>query len=392
MKVLVYSYHYPSAWEPTKGTYNLNTFLALARHHDVRVVAPTPWWFLTKHTDRLKRIPREETSGLVATFPPIWSVPKLQFLHANAAIASSFLHMRAVHREFPFDAIVGSWAYPDAVAAVRFGKLFDVPVVNAVLGSDVNDLPSWITLRAQIVGALRASARVIAVSAALGERVVSLGVPRERVVVRRNGVNGEQFALRDKREARAKLGVRDDRKIIVYVGNIKREKATDVLIEAAGGLLRKRGQGGFELSIVGSGDIEAEVKARAKELDLGDHVVFRGRRLYEEIPTWMAAADVFVLPSRREGCPNVILEALASGRPVVASKVGGIPELVRDENGILVPAGDPGALVDALDRALDRSWSPEAMRASVESLSWNDVGDTYARVLEEVVAEHRARR
>jgi glycosyltransferase involved in cell wall biosynthesis len=91
----------------------------------------------------------------------------------------------------------------------------------------------------------------------------------------------------------------------------------------------------------------------------------------------MAAADVFCLPSVREGCPNVMLEALASGRPVVATRVGGIPELARDDNALLVPPSDPGALAEALAASWSRAWDPENLRAGVAQYSW----ETSARAL-----------
>src|SRR6185312_4813168 len=102
---------------------------------------------------------------------------------------------------------------------------------------------------------------------------------------------------------------------------------------------------------------------------LGQHVYFCGRRPHAEIPHWIGASNVFCLPSRREGCPNVVLEALSCGRPVVASRVGGVPELLSGENGMLVPAGNATALAKQLHAALDRDWEPAALRNSVESLS-----------------------
>src|SRR6185437_8672908 len=100
--------------------------------------------------------------------------------------------------------------------------------------------------------------------------------------------------------------------------------------------------------------IEAPLHARTTALGLDSRVRFLGRQPHEAIPRWMSAVDVFCLPSRNEGCPNVILEALASGKPVVATRVGGIPELLTDgDNGYLVPAEDPAALAGALAKALE---------------------------------------
>src|SRR5262249_36781248 len=189
-----------------------------------------------------------------------------------------------------------------------------------------------------------------------------------RVVVQHNGVDGTEFQIRDKAEARARLKLHPDRPMILYVGNVKTEKGVGELVEAMARLTRRLGRKDVELCVVGSGEILDKLKARTLELGLGPNIRFAGRQLHTEIPHWMSACDVFCLPSYAEGCPNVILEALASGRPVVASRVGGIPELLTDKNGGMTPAGDAEALADGLAAALARSWDPEARRGTVEYL------------------------
>jgi glycosyltransferase involved in cell wall biosynthesis len=119
-------------------------------------------------------------------------------------------------------------------------------------------------------------------------------------------------------------------------------------------------------------------------------VRFCGRRPNEEVPEWLAAADLFCLPSRREGCPNAVLEALAAGRPVVAAGVGGVPELVNEANGALVPPGDAGALAAAIRQTLAGRWDPAALRATVDCLSWQRFGASLHAVLAESLAEARA--
>jgi len=93
----------------------------------------------------------------------------------------------------------------------------------------------------------------------------------------------------------------------------------------------------------------------------------------------MSAADVLCLPSLREGCPNVVLEAFASGRPVVASAVGGVPELVSDANGITVPPQNPAALARALTDAVWKTWNPAEIRSSVAGLTWEAFSDVFHR-------------
>ncbi len=174
------------------------------------------------------------------------------------------------------------------------------------------------------------------------------------------------------------------------MGNVKIGKGIKVLVEAMAPLAARHGRGDALLCVVGSGEADGEIAARVRELGLEQTVRLCGRQLHTEIPWWMSASDLFCLPSFMEGCPNVVLEALASGRGVVASRAGGIPELVTDgANGVLVPPGDADALAAGLATALERAWDPEAQRASVEHLSHDEVAAAYRAVLEQALAERR---
>ncbi|MGK3990931.1 glycosyltransferase family 4 protein [Sorangium sp. So ce136] len=392
MKVLVFTHHYPSKRLPTMAPYSYHTYRALARRCELRLVAPTPWWTRARGASReLLGGTRESHTGIDALFPTYWSVPGLPRLHARAIHASLRGTMAGLRREFPYDVILAAWAYPDTVAAEAFARDAGVPIVTTVLGSDINEQPRNAVLRAQIAPALQRCARVVAVSGALGERLIELGVPRERVVVQLNAVDGERFSIRDRAAPRQRLGVPADAKVVLYAGYHVPEKGVDVLVDAMAHLDRS-GRRDVHLMMVGGGELLDPLRARVSELGLGDRVQLFGWALPTQIPDYMAACDVFCLPSRREGCPNVVLEALASGRPVVATRVGGVPELVREGqggNGLLVPAGDPQALGDALVRALETAWDPAALRGSVGALSWDVVGERYHALLEEVLGERR---
>jgi glycosyltransferase involved in cell wall biosynthesis len=281
-------------------------------------------------------------------------------------------HVRRLRADFPFDAILAAWAYPDAVAAAHLARDWDCPLVTMVLGSDINEAPKHPKLRRQIAWALGRSERVVAVSAALRDKVVEMGVPSERVLVQRNGVDGRRFQVRDKTEARCGLGLAPNRPLVVYVGNFKQEKGVAVLIDA----VAKLGRNDVDVALVGDGPQKQLLVEQSRGLEIESQVKFCGRRPHGEIPAWMAAADVVCLPSYREGCPNVVIEALASGRPVAASEVGGVPELIDDRNGIMAPAGDSTALARALGEALGRQWDAAKVRETVEFLSWDQYGIT----------------
>ena len=390
MKVLVFTNLYPSQIEPTLGLYNKSTFEALAHYCEVRVVAPIRAWARWKQPGLIVNPVREREAGVESIFPPYWSIPTAWSLHAAGMYLSMRPWIRELRRDFPFDVIVAAWAYPDAVAASLLAREANVPLVTAVLGSDVNEFPDLFGLRPQIRFGFKRAQRVLAVSRDIAARVVDLGAPRERVLVQHNGVDGARFCLRDRAEARKSVGIEHERPVIGYVGNIRPVKGSDVLIEAMDHLVKQTGNPDAELWIIGSGEIEAQVRARATALGLDSRVRFLGRQPHDAIPRWMSAVDVFCLPSRNEGCPNVILEALASGKPVVASRVGGIPELLTDgDNGYLVPSENPAALAGALAKALERAWDPEALRGSVTFLSWDAVALTYQKIIGEVLEEWR---
>lgn len=378
-RVLVLTSHHPSRRRPLQALYSAYTYQALARYHDLRILAPLPWWSRTSTPAELLRAPHESWGGVEVEYPTWWSVPAAAPLHARAMAASLAGRVAALRREFPFELILSAWAYPDTVAAGLLAARARVPLVTTVLGSDVNELPRRRLLRGQIAAGLRRAHRVISVSEALAGKVAELGVPRERIVVQHNGVDGQVFSPGDRREARASLGLAEGRRLVGYVGRLSPEKGPDVLVEAMAELVRHDGEA--DAALIGAGPLAPALRARVEALGLGGRVTLVGHRGHDELPRWLRAFDVLCLPSRREGCPNVILEALASGRPVVASGVGGVPELLRADNGLLVPADRPGELAAALGAALARAWDPAALRSTVPCLSWDGVARTYRDVI-----------
>lgn len=384
MKVLLFTTLYPSSRRPARGLFNLQSFRALSRYCEARVVVPVPWWQRLRRPADLLRVPQEDYTGLPAFVPTYWPIPHIPATHVRALYRGLAAHLNHLRRGFPFEVIFSTFAYPDGVAAAHLARDLDCPLVIGVLGSDVNLLAARPVLRSEIQWGLQQARRVLAVSEALRRRVIELGVAPEKVVVQRNGVDGERFVLRDYEEARVRLGLPADRRIVCCVGNLVPVKGQDVLVEAMGVL---RAVPCVDLALVGAGEMQEALQARVRALGLEGRVHLPGRRPHAEIPDWISACDVYCLPSRREGCPNVILEALAAGRPVVASNVGGVPELINIDNGILVPAEDPVALAEGLRQALRRSWNPESLRNSVECLSWDQVGKGYFQVLQAAMLE-----
>ena len=384
MKALLLTNLFPSPQEPTRGVFNRNWFSALSKYCEVRVVSPIPWWSRWKTPGALLTAPSAEFDGISCCYPAYWSVPRLAAMHSEGMYRSLKPLLRRMRREYPFDMIISAWAYPDGVAGAQFACDFHCPHVLKVLGSDINEIALHPALRRKIVSACETSSKIIAVSSALGDKIEQMGVPKEKIVRQHNAVDGERFRIQNREDLRKRLQLPLDRRIVFYAGNFKPEKGTDILAEAWGEF-QKTDNGRTLLVLVGGGSLEPKLHARAKELGMEDSILFAGRRPHAEIPDWMGACDVFCLPSLREGCPNVILEALACGRPVVASRVGGVPELLNDENGIMVEPNNPSALSEALENALHKEWSPQQLRTTVECLSWDVIGRRMYGLLEEVV-------
>jgi glycosyltransferase involved in cell wall biosynthesis len=280
-------------------------------------------------------------------------VPKLAMVTWGPLYAASIAPVVAPYRK-KVDVVLGTWAYPDGFASVVAARLLGVPCVVKLHGSDINLIAKEPGPRKMTSWALPKAARVVAVSRALADEVVAMGVERERVTIVMNGVDGELFRPRDRAAARAELGLPAG-PLAVFIGNLKPVKGVLDLGAAWARVVRHVPDA--TLVVVGDGEQQDELVAMTKPL--GERVRLIPRQPLEQVPLYMAAADIVVLPSRNEGTPNVVLEALASGRRVVATAVGGVPDLITSPTlGTLVRPGDPDALADALVLALKEPYDP----------------------------------
>ncbi len=383
LRVLAITKIFPNAAEPLSAPFNRQQFAALSRRCELHVMGTIPWFpgagLLGKWSTagRLARVPfRETIEGIDVSHPRTLFIPRLAHATWGPLYALSIAPLLARYRG-KVDVVLGSWAYPDGFAAVIAAKLLGVPAVVKLHGSDINLNAKAPGPRKMIVWSLPRAARVVAVSRALADEVVALGVPRDRVALVMNGVDAALFRPRDREAARAELSLPAG-PIALYVGNLKEEKG--VLELGAAWQTVAREMPDATLVVVGGGPLKGALEALIAPL--GDRVRMVGPRPLETIPTWMAATDILVLPSRAEGTPNVVLEALASGRRVVASAVGGIPDLItRDELGTLVQPRAPDALAAAIVRSLHTPYNP----ATVAALGARGGWDASAAALYEVL-------
>jgi glycosyltransferase involved in cell wall biosynthesis len=269
-------------------------------------------------------------------------------------VAGLLPHLGRSLRARSYDVLLASYAYPDGCAGVILGRLLGLPVVVKCHGSDLNRVTRHVLPRLQLRLLLPRARAVVVVSQHLKHRARGLGVPPERLHVVYNGIDRELFKPRDRELARRRLGLSLDREIVLYLGHLEEHKGVRDLLEAGARLREVRPKA--SVIFIGEGPLGLELRRTAAGLKSGDQGIITVDTIpHAEVPWWLAAADLLCLPSWTEGMPNVVREAHACGRAVVATAVGGVPEAVHSpELGILVPPRQPRALGEALVQQLDR--------------------------------------
>jgi glycosyltransferase involved in cell wall biosynthesis len=280
------------------------------------------------------------------------------------------------------DVVVLDYAWPSAAAAAELCAA-GLPVLVNGRGSDVLEVAEHAELAAELGAALRLAGHWCAVSSDLVHAMDGLaGIPGRGVLVP-NGVDFEAFRPSERTAARARLSLPPASAWVLVVGHLIARKDPLLALEAfaRGADLDAR------IAFVGAGPLERELQDRAREWNLTQRVHLVGRQPSEALPEWYAACDVLLLASSREGRPNVVIEALASGRPVVATRAGGTAELLEGLDGTLVDSRAVEALADALTAMLRSPHSAERCRAQVAGLSWEKSLSTLEALLERARAQ-----
>lgn len=273
------------------------------------------------------------------------------------------------------DLILAYWLYPTAWAAVRIGRSLGVPVIVGSRGSDLHRIPD-VLARRMTSSALRDADAVVAVTEELRQMAIELGARADRSHSIPNGCDAAMYHPMDRLEARQALGLALSGRLILQVGHLLESKGVFDLWTAFTILAKRLPD--LQLALVGEGPAGEAVRSRAASVGLTARLIMPGARPASEIAQWMNAADVVCLASHGEGCPNVVVEALSCGRPVVGTRVGGIPELIGGDCGFLAPSRNPPAFAEAIQQALAIAWNSEVI-ASTRTRTWDDVArETFA--------------
>lgn len=396
------SHMYPSRAAPTHGIFiHHHARHLLESGCEVLVVSPVPYTprplAINQRRKAYLEAPRHDAvDGVSAIYPRYVRAPGKLF-HAPAAHAMNAAarrSLREVLHDFNPDLVHAHTATPDGYAGLLLGRWLQLPTVVSLRGSDINVYPfrdRW-TLR-MTKRVLRQASRLTAVSEALKSAAESIERPSQPIEVVYTGcdLQGFTFDLQARTVLRDQLGISRNDVVLIFIGNVIREKGINELVDAF--CTVANADNSLHLVVVGSGKCLGHLIQRAESHGVGDRVHSVGPQAHSDIHQWLSASDVLVLPSWREGLPNVIVEAMACSRPVVATRVGGIPEAVTDRGtGILVDRGDVGALTQAIrqlvsDVVMREKMGREGQRAVEKRFTWQRNAEQTIQLYREVLGE-----
>lgn len=368
IKLLIMTHTFPTKYNPIAAVFLLNQLKELKKYCDIRIIFPygyVPQIKIFNPYYRFSKIPSEEkVEGIAVYHPKYLMIPRMmfgtRFLNLYLSIESIFSYLSS--RKIA-DKIVEEWN-PDILhmhgslsegwLAKRLKRKYKKPLLITVYGEDITRLSKEM-LSSQITRSnLNEADAIICQSRFLRREIEGIGVKNKKFFIIPMGAEFGIFKPKDKHKARKLLNLPKGKKIILFVGHLVPRKGVEYLIRAMKIALGK--DNNIFCCIVGTDHMKGYLQSLASELGLDKSIVFTGQKIHEEIAHYMSACDILVLPSLNEGLPVVLCEALACGKPVVATKVAGTPELVNNNVGYLVKPKDGRDLAEKIGLALERKW------------------------------------
>lgn len=396
IRLLTFSTLFPSSVRPGHGIFVETRLRELIASGQVesRVVAPLPWFFSTdaRFGDyaRMAQTPvREFRNGLDVLHPRYFLPPKVGMSIAPWVLALGALSaVRALLKEgYDFDAIDAHYYYPDGVAAAILARHFRKPLVITARGTDLNLIPQYFLPRKMIQWAASRADASIGVCAALMDVLREWGVPGDRLHVMRNGVDLERFRPVPQPDARAELGTNGS-PLLLSVGYLIERKGHHIAIDALAALMPTHP--GARLIVIGDGEERENLIEQCQRLGVESRVTFTGALPNTDLFRWYSAADVMILASSREGWANVLLESMACGTPVVATRIWGTPEVVAQTvAGQLVDKREGAAFADAIRLLLAAYPDRMKVRAYAEQFSWQSTTDAQLQLFGRIAGRSR---
>ena len=387
LRILTLSTLFPNAAAPNFGIFVERQTAELASRPEagVTVVNPVgiPAWPLSKlpQYQVLEALAEhEEWRGLDVHRPRFRLIPKIGGAGNPRRIADATLSLvKELHKEAPFDLIDAEFFYPDGPAAMRLAAALDIPFTIKARGADIHHWGSEPECRAQILQAAEKASALLAVSEALKQDMVELGIDGSKIAVHYTGLDQNSFVPVDRIAAKRELGVSGP--LFITTGALIKRKNQDLVIRAMASFPDA------ELILAGSGEEEQNYRALAARLGVSDRVRFLGSVPHERLSHLTAAADIAILVSKSEGLANAWVEALSCGTPVIISEAGGARELVTSIDAGRVVDQTVAAIVEAATAILAAPPAQDMVRSSVSQFSWKNNGDQLLAILQQAAGK-----
>lgn len=361
MRILAIATLYPLSNDDYVGQARHVSFRALqAQGHEIHVVRAQRRLYQLLSRDWKRKsgqaVPRQyELDGVQVVCPRYWRLPgrRWRVKDAQWRYGSIRREVRRIHDQRPFDLIYGCELMPDGVVAVKLGRELNVPVMVSSIGSDAHTYPYESPLAMEMTCRVLREADLILVEGAGAEadvRKLASDIAPVRVFSR--GIDLARLENAPARnDTRCAHALPINRKLVIFVGALNESKGVLDLVRAFTQLHGRHADA--DLVLIGAGSMSGVIRTEADAGGWGRRLHLLGRQPFSKVPHLLMACDVFCLPSHGEGLPKSVVEAMAAGLPVVATTVGGIPDVMsHGECGLLVSPHDPGGLASALSRLL----------------------------------------
>lgn len=376
-KVLVITHTFPTRQNPIAAIFLLNQLKELKRYCGIKVIFPyayIPGFKLLNPYHKYSIVPEKENFGGFEVYhPKYFMIPRIFFkfrlLNIYLAVEALFSYFASkrlgerIAKDWNPDIIHIHGLLGGGLLSIHLKKEFMKPLVSTVYGEDVYRFARQIPSKYLSMMTLENLDAIICQSKALEREVEKLASLKSYVVPMGSSVK----IIGNKKKLKKSLGIPLDKKVILFAGHLVERKGVEYLLKALKIVLSK--EKGLVCYIIGKGPLEQKLKALASELQLDDDVVFLGQKNHEEYAKYMNACDLFVLPSLYEGLPVVLCEAIACGKPVIATNVSGSSELVTKEVGYLAKAKNPNDLAGKIMLALARKWDVKALLKKAKEFS-----------------------
>ncbi len=380
IKTLLFSSLYPNSQRPRHGIFVETRLRQLLKSEQVETKVVAPIATFPIKTGAFKRyaesdsVPKHETlNGIDVYHPRYFILPKFGGAITPMMMARAALPVvkSLINQGFDFDIIDAHYFYPDGVAAAILAKKLNKPLVITARGTDVNLFADYQLAGRLIKKSALQSNSIITVADSLRQKLIAKGVDAEKIHVLRNGVDKEIFhpiSVDERNILRNKLNIKPN--TILSVGNLTKLKGFDLVIAALAKLSDANLIPNVNLIIIGDGEERQNLQQQAADLRISDSVRFISNLSQSQLRDYYTSADLLVLASSREGMPNVVLESLACGTPVVATNVGGVSEILSDECGTIVNDRTDAALTKAIRTMLNKGLKRKTVAAIGSENCW----------------------